>query len=127
MLLQQNHYIHIVRAVHVMVPDGPLAVYLHTPIANGEMGAIIYAANMQHLRSRQIVFYRDIEGVPEFIDILSPMYEPLQYSLLFPQGSYGWTPGPSATNPTNLSQIQWYRYWLCREERFLIFGRLTSE
>ena len=91
------------------------------------MGAIIYAANMQHLRSRQIVFYRSIECVPEFINILSPIYVPLQYPLLFPPGSYGWTPDPSATNPTNLSEIQLYRYWLCREERFLIFGCLTSE
>ena len=33
MLLQQNRYINILRAAHIMVPDGPLAVRLDTPVA----------------------------------------------------------------------------------------------
>jgi len=69
------------------------------------------------------MFFRNVDRQPHFINILSPLYEPLQYPLLFPRSTSGWSP----TNPYNHSQIQWYRWNLLKEPRFLQLGRLTCE
>lgn len=105
----------------------PLSIRLDGYIAATEMGALLYSTNMQRVNRRQVVFYRNTDQQPEFLDILSPLYEPLQYPILFPDGSPGWAPKDQNYNLTNLSQIQWYRFALCRERRFLQFGRLTCE
>jgi hypothetical protein len=60
--------------------------------------------------------------------VLSPQYEPLQYPLLFPQGTAGWSPPPrNADGGWRFSQIDWYKARLIVEPRFQTFGRLANE
>ena len=58
-------------------------------------------------------------------------YEPLQYPLLFPHGDLGWgltSDGDGQLhNMSSLTQREWYKNQLLTDDRFLLFGRLTSE
>ncbi|CAG8641606.1 26675_t:CDS:2 [Racocetra persica] len=91
--------------------------------STGEVAAIIHANNTTSLSPRSIIIWRHTDTAPKFVNILSSQYEPLQYPLFFPHGTPGW----HANNYYDLSQIDWYRCRLLHEQRFLIFGRLTSE
>ncbi|CAG8496235.1 7053_t:CDS:2 [Cetraspora pellucida] len=91
--------------------------------SNGEVAAIIHADNIINVQPRSILIWRDTDIAPKFVNILSAQYEPLQYPLLFPHGTPGWYPN----NSHDFSQIDWYRCRLLHEQRFLTFGRLTSE
>jgi len=44
---------------------------------------------MHKVRCRKIVVAHKGKLKPDFVDILSPLYEPLQYPLLFPFGDAG--------------------------------------
>jgi hypothetical protein len=120
---QESQYLHEIRRAITMAEDGPLAVQLDQPVAGGEVAAIIDAQNLQTIAPRKVVFFRQVDRQPSFISIFSHMYEPLQYPMLFPQGTPGWSP----ENPQGLTQIQWYRYNLISETRFLQLGRLACE
>lgn len=55
------------------------------------------------------------------MNILSYLYEPLQYALLFPHEAVGWLP------KINISQKQWYHFSLVRKKWFLSIERLTCK
>jgi Helitron helicase-like domain at N-terminus len=82
---------------------------------------------MHKVRCRKIVVAHKGKLKPDFVDILSPLYEPLQYPLLFPFGDPGWSREGSRLFQPPRSQCQWYRFRLLNEPRFLQFGRLTCE
>jgi hypothetical protein len=50
---------------------------------------------MHEVRCRKIVVAHKGKLKPNIVDILSPLYEPLQYPLLFPFGDPGWSCGGS--------------------------------
>jgi hypothetical protein len=123
MMEHESEYLRQIRRAITMASDGPLAVQLDQPVAGGEVAAIIDAQNLQTISPRKVVFFRNVDRQPTFISIFSHMYEPLQYPLLFPRGTPGWSPD----NPNELTQIQWYRWYFIAEERFLELGRLACE
>jgi hypothetical protein len=104
MMEHESEYLCQIRCAITMAGDGPLAIYLDQPIAGGEVAAIINAQNLQNITPQKVVFFRNVDRQPIFISILSHIYEPLQYPLLFPQGTPGWSP----ENCNKLTQIQWY-------------------
>ena len=140
-----NPYVSTLRyALGEAGPDAnPLAVELQHRPAGGELAAIINTHNLSVVDTRKIVFFRRGGRQPQFVDILSRQYEPLQYPLFFPHGTPGW--GRSMTSRSGISgqlnwdpdmpgddscpytQIEWYRGLLLTEPRFLTFGRLTCE
>jgi hypothetical protein len=114
---------------HAVQTAGPLYFDLHLDqaVAGREVAAIINPYNMHEVRCRKIVVAHKGKLRPDFIDILSPLYEPLQYPLLFPFGNPGWSREGSRLFKPPRSQCQWYRYRLLSESRFLLLGRLTCE
>ena len=75
---------------------------------------------------------------PQSIPTVSRLWEPMAYPLFFPHGTLGWGLRPSQQVPFSIAvdgadldatttQIWHYRVRLLREDRFLIFGRLTNE
>lgn len=90
--------------------------------AGGEVAAIISAHNLAEFRGRKIVVQNRNTGREDFVDLFSP-YEPLQYPVLFPCGTAGW----SIQNPQRLSQIDLYKCRLLQEPRFELFSRVTCE
>jgi hypothetical protein len=123
MMEHESEYLRQIRRAITMANDGPLAVQLDQPVAGGEVAAIIDAQNLQTIAPRKVVFFRNVDRQPTFLSIFSHMYEPLQYPLLFPRGTPGWSPD----NRSRLTQIQWYRWYFIAEERFRQLGRLAGE
>jgi hypothetical protein len=123
MMEHESDYLRQIRRAMTMASDGPLAVHLDQPVAGGKVAAIIDAQNLQTIAPRKVVFFRNVDRQPTFLSIFSHMYEPLQYPLLFPRGTPGWSPD----NRSKLTQIQWYRWYFIAEERFRQLGRLACE
>ena len=145
-LLQSvNPYISTIRHALDQVEDEstPVAVELQHVTAGGELAAIINTQNLSSVHPRKVVFFRSGTDTPRYVHILSRHYEPLQYPLLFPHGTPGWGCSSTLTVPERArehdesdllgdetcphTQIQWYRYLLLTEPRFLTMGRLTCE
>jgi hypothetical protein len=61
-------------------------LHLDQVVAGTEVAAVINPYNMHEVRRRKIVVSHKGKLSPNFVDILSPLYEPLQYPLLFPFG-----------------------------------------
>ena len=111
-------------AFHCLLDTIPAYIKLKNSTADGEMTAIIHVANLHSIKSHSIYIYRKATGaMSEEISILSSHYEPLQYPLLFPHGTPGWSPN---LRP-KISQITWYRFRLLSESRFCDLGRLGNE
>ena len=110
----------------IPAPNAPLTIELQsTTVGAGELAAVIHVVNIQELQPRSILIHRNGSSTSQKVSILSSHYEPLQYPLLFPYGTPGWC--PPSTNEHSFSQINWYRFRLLTEPRFLWFGRLTNE
>jgi Helitron helicase-like domain at N-terminus len=105
--------------------SAPIALELRTNVASGEIAAIIHTSNFGNVSPRSVLLWKHGNDQPEFLSILSEHYEPLQYPLLFPHGTLGW--GKVSREYRNITQIEWYRYRLLTEKRFLSLGRLTCE
>ena len=89
-----NSYIGELHHAFHLVPDTtPIFIELENSTANGEVAAIIHVANLHSIKPRSIYIHRKATGtMAEEVSILSSYYEPLQYPLLFPHGTLGWSP-----------------------------------
>jgi hypothetical protein len=121
-----NPYIHELRSAFTTIPEGtPLTVEISSSAHAGEIAAIVHVSNVQDIGPRSILIHSSQDLSPaRKVSILSPHYEPLQYPLLFPHGTPGWSP---RAHPDIESQIDWYRFRLLTEPRFQVFGRLANE
>jgi hypothetical protein len=104
-----------------------LALELQGPSANGDFAVLAHIANSTSFQPRSIVIWKHRDAEPEFINLLSPHYEPMQYPLLFPHGELGWGLDSRGQRLRDMTQIEWYRRRILSEERFQIFGRLANE
>ena len=107
------------------------ALELSDVSVTGDFAAIMHADNSTDVSPRSIVIWNNSQNDPSFIPIFSRHYEPLQYPLLFPQGTLGWGLIPDQNdhliNNLSVTQREWYKNRLLTDDRFLLFGRLTSE
>ena len=126
LLERVNPYIHELRSAFTTIPEGtPLTVEISSSAHAGEIAAIVHVSNVQDIGPRSILIHSSQDLSPaRKVSILSPHYEPLQYPLLFPHGTPGWSP---RAHPDIESQIDWYRFRLLTEPRFQVFGRLANE
>lgn len=124
MLEEQNPFLRSVRSAMNSTEAEAYTIFLDQPSTGGEIAAIVSAHNLADVRERRIVITRtDRSPTTDFVDIMSPSYEPLQYPLLFPCGDVGW----STDNAFDLSAIDWARARLIQEPRFAAMGPLTCE
>ena len=124
LLEDENPFLKTVRSAMMDTDAEAYTIFLDQPSTGGEIAAVVSAHNLAHVRERRIIITRtDNRPTTEFIDIMSPSYEPLQYPLLFPRGDVGW----SRNNAFGLSGIDWARARLVQEPRFAAMGPLTCE
>ena len=123
MLEERNPFLRSVRSAIETTEEQSYSIHLDQDPAGGEVAALISAHNLAEVRGRKIVVRNRNTNREDFVDLLSPSYEPLQYPVLFPCGTAGW----SVQNPQRLSQINWYKSRLLQEPRFKLFGRLACE
>ena len=67
--------------------------------------------DVRHLSPRQIMITRVNDTSPIQVSTLTSFYEPLQYVLLFPDGTAGWD--EELRKQYKLTQMLYYRYTLC--------------
>lgn len=116
-----NPFVHHLRAAFNSTNIEHLTLELHTSVAGGEIAAIIHGNNLHQVHPRGVLIQQNGHSIPQKIDILSSLYEPLQYPVFFPHGTQGWSP------EAMMSQIRWYRSRMLSEVRFQQFGRLAGE
>jgi hypothetical protein len=90
-------------AIQTVGPDA-FRIHLDRPVAGGDVAAIVNPYNLHEIRGRRIVVSPIRGPVSDFIDILSPLYEPLQYPLLFPYSEDSWSRAASRTMTPRLTQ-----------------------
>ncbi len=107
---------------------------LNTPLEwkeeSREIAAIIHCADSDVTGGpRTVVFWKRSELAPTFINALHPLYEPLQYPLFFPHGTYGWFPGLTSVRPPRekITQLHYFCHRVLTEMRFGPLGRLLNE
>jgi Helitron helicase-like domain at N-terminus/PIF1-like helicase len=122
-LIRVNPYLRHLRETCDLANGQPFHLTLDAPVAPGEVAALINVTNMQSIGPRMVTFFSRHDDRHQYISILSPHYEPLQYPLLFPHGTTGWAP----SSQPRLTQIQWYRSRILTEDRFLRWTRLAQE
>ena len=129
-----NPYVHHLRqfsSTWTNATDSISALELSDVSATGDFAAIMHANNSTDIRPRSIMVWHNSQSEPSFIPIFSRHYEPLQYPLLFPHGTLGWGLSSDANGELRKSlpftQREWYKNQLLTDDRFLMFGRLTSE
>ena len=76
---------------------------------------------------RKIIVWKKNNREPQFIYFLDPAYECLQYPLLFPRASAGYSINLKDKNNKKISQQKYYRYLLLSQKRFTIMARLGQE
>ena len=78
-------------------------------------------------RPRSVYVRKVGEEVERRISILDPVYEALQYPLLFPHGDAGWSPDFRSTTGQKVSLVDYVRQLFLREGRFTRLDRLPQE
>jgi hypothetical protein len=129
-----NPYMHHLRHFSSTWTDNTHAISaleLSDASTTGDFAAVMHADNTTDISPRSVVIWRNSENDPSFIPIFSRHYESLQYPLLFPHGDLGWglisDENGHLINNLSLTQREWYKNRLLTDDRFLLFGRLTSE
>jgi Helitron helicase-like domain at N-terminus len=125
-----NPYVHHLQQFHEIPDTVSTSLELSDFSSGGDFAAIMHAANSTTVTPRSILIRKNIDIAPTFIPIFNRHYEPLQYPVLFPHGSPGWglkNDGDKQVKAVPYSQRVWYRTRLLTDDRFLFFGRLTSE
>ena len=113
---------HTTETINTESPPFTIVLDTRHTIQPTEIAAIINPYNLTDIQPRQIIIYFKGTEQGQFINILSLLYEPLQYPLLFPHGTYGWSP-----QLDKHTQCNYYRYRLLTEPRFRLLGHLTCE
>ena len=92
MLEEQNPFLRSVRSAMINTEAEAYTIFLDQPLTDGEVAAIVNAHNLANVREQRIIITRnDKQPTTGFVDIMLPLYEPLQYPLLFLCGDDGWS------------------------------------
>ncbi|XP_046688265.1 uncharacterized protein LOC124374004 [Homalodisca vitripennis] len=75
---------------------------------------------------RKLTIWKKSDRRPSSVDLFSPLMEPFQYPLLYPQGNLGWHIGRLDNHGGKLSQYNYSRCLLLSDPRFSHFGRLSQ-
>ena len=120
-LVSKNPFIFNLRHSFDFPTTQTLTLELRATTTGGHIAALIHSNNINQVDPRSILIQYNRSLTRQKIDILSPVYEPLQYPIFIPAGIPGWLPDAL------LSRIRCYRGLLTTEKRFLQFGHLAGE
>ncbi|TFY79296.1 hypothetical protein EWM64_g4717 [Hericium alpestre] len=137
-LFDVNPFIREIRSLAAEATAAVASIDIRAHVAQGEVSALLCLDNTTSVTPRQVRIWPYNTEEFQYINSLSRLYEPLQYPILFPHGTLGWTPPlnvhdddditADTDSPTShISQIWLYRGYFLREECFLRFGRLAQE
>lgn len=90
-----------------------------------EIAAIILQNRSEPMQQRSIVCWKKTEEEPTFINTLSGLYLPLQYLLVCPFGTPGWT--VDLKKRTGITMLKYYRQFVLRCAILHHLGSLLNE
>ncbi|XP_046393620.1 uncharacterized protein LOC124161349 [Ischnura elegans] len=102
--------------------DGPI---IGDAPATNEIAGIL-STNFEY-HPHQVVVWKKGEAKPHQVHYLSETYEALQYPLIFPHASSGWSPALRDRTGNKITQVKYYRKLLLSEPRFTFLRRLSQE
>ncbi|KAK9510396.1 hypothetical protein O3M35_005191 [Rhynocoris fuscipes] len=94
------------------------------PVADEIAAVIKFGINFE---PRNVVIWKKGQNKPRTVSILDSSYETLQYPLIFPHASSGWSPILTDINSKKITQTKYYRLFLLSEPRFTFLQRLSQE
>jgi hypothetical protein len=98
-------------------------IRLADPGPSEEVAAVYHIGDAPVPTGRELYIKRAADTMPSRVSILHPLYEPLQYPLLFLHGTLGW----GKRSMPAWSQIDYYKLRLLCENRFSVMSRLACE
>ncbi len=117
---------HIVFEKTSRAKDGP--VLGDRPRSEEIAGILKSGGSVTPESERKVTVWKVNDRAPQFINILDPTYEPLEYPIIFPHATRGWFPNMESTKKQKISQTKYYRQlFLCEDDRLRRLGRLGQE
>jgi hypothetical protein len=115
-LEELNPLYHVYRMFNDYHPETDNAyIKLTDSESNGaEIAALYHVGNAPKPSARQVYVQRASDCSPSSIHILHPLYDPLQYPLLYPHATRGW----GEYMCKDFTQIAYYKARLLTERRF---------
>eukprot|EP01047_Picozoa_sp_COSAG01_P088059 COSAG01_NODE_20540_length_948_cov_2.110718_2_plen_172_part_01 len=98
MLLRENEFARSIR--HMADVEAPTAtLVLRHDVCTDELASFTLEENGDdHIRARDIVFHRNSDAEPTFMNVGSALYDTLQFPLLHPYGGSTWHYGCKINN-----------------------------
>jgi len=128
LIIPKNPYMQqILRLSKIREPSATANIVLEWHEGLNEVAGIVDFHQDSPAKPRSVVFRRKRHEHPEYLDPLSPLYEPLSYPLWFPQGGRGWSTDVVSTTGHKITQMWWYRQLLLRCQYMHSCGRLLNE
>ena len=90
-----------------------------------EIAALIVLDPNEPVKPKTIVYWKRTDNKPVFISSKSDLYFPLQYVLIAPDDTPGWSVDYGKRN--NITQLAFYRQLLMRQETLHLLGPLLNE
>ncbi|KAJ6548870.1 hypothetical protein B0H19DRAFT_1265660 [Mycena capillaripes] len=104
-----NPFIAELESLNFYDDEDNIALHIeHSDSNTNENAAVISLAPGSPHSRRKLVIQRKSEAEPVFLDLFSPLVEPLHYLLLLPYGTLGWSPGRLTSNGKKFSQTRCY-------------------
>ncbi|KAJ7862748.1 hypothetical protein B0H14DRAFT_3444464 [Mycena olivaceomarginata] len=124
-----NPFIAELEKLNVYDDEDNIALHIeHSESITNEIAAIISLASASPPSRRKLVIKRKGDTEPVFLDLPSPLTEPLHYLLLLPHGALGWSPKRLRSDGKTFSQARCYRTWFfMNAEQMSVFSRPTGE
>ena len=119
---EQAETAHIVFQHTTRKTHGPI---LGDPPRSEEVCGIIKTGT--DVEPRKVMVWKKNNRRPQFIHFLNREYECLQYPLLFPHATVGWSPHMKNDVGKKISQQKYYRYLILSDPRFTNMSRLGQE
>ena len=90
-----------------------------------DVAAVVFDQE-RNIKSRFVVFHTKSSTKPNRVSSLNALYEPLQYTILFPTGAAGWGLDLNERPKANrLTQFEYYRFMLSRRLHVKPTNRVT--
>ena len=128
MLFRENPLVQSIRSMATV--DAPTAtLVLRHNVNTDELAAYTLEENGDdHIRARDIVFHRNTDAEPTFLNVGSGLYDTLQFPLLHPYGGTTWHFG-RRVNRHKITLAEYTKYLHMQDpgDRLCRLGRLTEE
>jgi hypothetical protein len=127
MLFRENPLVQSIRSMATV--DAPTAtLVLRHNVNTDELAAYTLEENGDdHIRARDIVFHRNTDAEPTFLNVGSGLYDTLQFPLLHPYGGTTWHFG-RRVNRHKITLAEYTKYLHMQDpgDRLCRLGRLTN-